>query len=562
MATLPDDMTDALAYSSVRIADVGGERPWISDLHRTVEHHAAWMHQLMADAVIEFDCSRLIYRGILTRPNEDVFQCDVEMPHGNAGDYEIRQLVRERLAEAYMERYPMPDINYTTTGTPGNDTTTSTWSTLNIDDLPEPDDLTPEPPVFNMRQNTQEIELRKLRANYPAAIFHTNYQQLPHQALETQRQVIREAIEHVRRVQCAQIAYEQSPTRLRHHLTTMFSAHISPRDMRFVRTPEADIRQQMFYSRAIEFINDYRNSRDNFLVEQGQYADIQARYNQQAALIRQRPQLPISIPVGYILETLIQWEHVWGVAATICPEEDNTLIVRVGLSNIVMSESATETNYDYKADIMLAPFYFTIRLDGETGRFRCPSGHRNVLGLSRSYAPGTVCYDIHPHQLSDTPCFGSFGQTLVDTAAQGDVLSLVGGIIAFYSQYNSRDSAGVEATNWHPGNLMNISDPDQYMETLVMQMTRFSEYHVLDENKLDQDIAAYIEYHGHTRSHESPPEVAGQRCYECDEVCVNDDYEYYVTNNGERICPGCWHDHYCGGCENHCENCTCEPEEY
>lgn len=468
--------------------------------------------------------------------------------------------------EHLMERNQMPtyDIETGTTNTSAwasewewaTSTTATATTTITTDDYAEPIAF----PVFHLQQNTQAIELRALRDRYPTAMFDFDYQLPLRRALLSHRADVRTAIRGVERIKAARHALQNASPRFYPDIHSMVSAQYSSRVMRALEDFNTPIQQITAYRNAVAQIEEYRAIREQFLRDQPRYAPRLAEYNQQVAMIRQRPVVPVEINTQDLISVLIQWENVWGVAVHHNQYEE-ILKIRIGLCGIVMEESARESRYDTPMAIQLAPFYFTIKLTKD-GRFVCSSSDNNVRGLSR-FEPGCMMYDVHPHQLSDAPCFGTFGQTMIDMALQGDIISLVGTLIGFYSQYNSQDSAGVNAMHYHPERLDRIRDVDEYNDTLSNALTGWSEHYVYSAEKLITATQQYDDYHQTERTNGCGPcIVETMYCANCEDVNVGDGTDYYITAGGDRICHTCWHEEYCGDCENHNEDCQCNPEEW
>ena len=430
------------------------------------------------------------------------------------------------------------------------------------EELEEEDLQTQAPMEFELQQNTQAILLRELRQNYPQTIFSMNYRLSPREALESNRNEIRTAIGRVRRFQAARCVYELAPSKLKREVKNFIIGALPSRQSRVIADGEESAQdyEDELMSLVVDRMRVYKNAYTEYVFDQERYLPLQADYTQRAALIRQQPNNHLTINCQHIVNTVSQWENVWGIATQI-DETNNVLKIRVGLSDIVMHESAIDTRYDYRAEILLAPFFFTIVLDNN-GRFQCPSANRNVVGLSRVEA-GSSYYDFHPHQLSDTPCFGSFGQTFIDMAAKGDVVSLIGGIIAFYSQYNSQDSAGISAQYYHPAHISLFSNEESYVLNLRSGITTSYPYYNFNRDKLTEAINRYKAYHSSQRNVDPPEQYDRWCCASCDEADVSDGTEYWVTAADERVCSDCWHEHYCNECERYIDDCNCgEPEEY
>jgi len=309
----------------------------------------------------------------------------------------------------------------------------------------------------------------------------------------------------------------------------------------------------------MESLNDLRLNKSRYIDFKKRFGTQQAEHNQRAAMIRQKPERYISIDVKQAANAIATWDHVWGVDYYIS-NADKAIYLRVGLCNIIMEDSAQESNYTNPQPILLAPFFITIKLSS-IGRAQCPTREANTLGLSRSHNPSSIAHDIHPHQLSDQPCFGTFGQTLVDIANNGDLVSYVGTLIAFYSQYNSQDSAGVSAQYFHPTWIQPIRDKQDYLNSLVAGMRRYNNAPQIDLVKLQAEVAKYAEYH--TMANEESNRIKlreNHLCHSCDDADVSDEHDYYTDYNQNRICPSCW-DNYCSNCERHHEDCRCEPDE-
>jgi hypothetical protein len=430
------------------------------------------------------------------------------------------------------------------------------------DEVPIPARPTAEAPLFNIQQNTQLQEIDALREEYPREIFMQNYQMLAHQVLRSWSQEVHEAIVRVRRIQAAMYAFRTAPQKLKRPIRRMIENTLPTREGLYALNERTEIKDSRPYQDALCTIEEYFSVRRTFFQNRITYGPKQAEFNRRVAMIRQKPAIPVTINTQEIIETVNQWEHVWGVAIK-HTERDNYLYIRIGLCDIVMDDSAPETEYDYAASIKLAPFYFTIRLDTQ-GRFMCPSTDAHVLGLSFQES-GMYWYDIHPHQLSDTPCFGSFGQTFNDLAANGDMISLVSGIIAFYSQYNSQDSAGVNALRYHPSNEHGFDKPNDigaYVNYMNDGINGYSNYHTIDQNKLEQAMERYIEWFDWARENEAAPIIeCTHYCSSCEENPVSDNHEFAIDNWDQRICMTCWDNSYCQACERHEDDCRCDPDE-
>ena len=418
-------------------------------------------------------------------------------------------------------------------------------------------------PPFHLATNTQEMELRTLRNQQPPEILEADYsypfyRTLPGNSLRNQ---LKEKSVEIRRLVYSKIAYQNAPEKHKKILANVLRGGFLSRQIAFIRDPDIELQGTYTYEAYAEALREYTQAKNKFINDRITFAPLQARYNQQCAMIRQKPRNTKEINTQEILDIVSQWKNVWGIA--IHQAKNEWLKIRVGLNDIVMCESAEESRYDYEAEITLAPFLFTIKLNSD-GTFVCSSSGENTLGLSRENDPGDLDYDIHPHQLSDTPCFGTFGQSFIDMANTGDIISLISGIIAFYSQYNSQDSAGINARRYHPAFIGAIRDPDEYKDRLikpiVLSPTFNGQYRRINEEKLTGAIAAYRAYHEEQR-YKSPPERDDTRyCASCEDADVTEDF--WSSHDGERICEMCWNDHYCSNCERHVEDCVCDPDEY
>ena len=409
-------------------------------------------------------------------------------------------------------------------------------------------------PSFTLLQNTTHTELRALEDQYPARIHNRNYQQLTHMALQEDRQHIKRGIEHIRRLQAAREAFVNARPKFRDVLLGMLGNNISNSEVRYVEGLH-DEGMQQHHSMLEHRLIRYCEIRDIFIKERAELGSLQAQYNQRAAMIRQKPSIPVEVNLPQILNTVSQWDNVWGIAIG---KIDDILMIRVGLSDIVIQESALDTQYENPMDITLAPFYITIEL-AENGRFYCRSESEKVLGLSRYH--GGTSWDVHPHQLSDSPCFGTFGQTLLDLANSGDMITHIATLIAFYSQYNSDDSAGVAANCYHPANLQAEYHIPSYCDLLASNVRGVSEYHNVDKDKLLDAMRRYHVYYEIEKHERAPERIDAQRCAACEATDVSDNTEYYVSANDERICTDCWNDHYCSDCERYCDDCNCDRED-
>ena len=466
-------------------------------------------------------------------------------------DLAIRRHMIEQLLHHHMEQDPMPiavepltiDIPNPLFGPPPE-----------LTETPEP-----RAPRFTIQQNTQAVELRKLREQYSHEVFQRNLQIAPIQALVAEREYVRSMIISAIRMKAVAHTLQNTPIKYRNAINELIHSQFTNRQYQELLEIQDDVTTLSSYQQAVQAIHEYRNIRAVFITDKERFGAQQAQYNQRSAMIRQKPHIPKRINTQEIIETVSQWENIWGVSIKKSMEGEE-LFIRVGFCDIDMTESAMDSAYDYPASIKLAPGYFTIKLKNN-GTFVCRSDCNNVLGLSRG-DHGTYGYDFHPHQLSDTPCFGTFGQTFIDLAVHGEVIALISGIIAFYSQYNSEDSAGVSARHFHPARLLPINAPASYSDTLLIGLKGWN-YHTVNEIKLQQAMERYAEYHN-TERHTQPPEVEESHfCYSCEDYDVSDSSgnEWYSDSNGERICSSCWNN-YCSDCERHEEDCTCNNNDY
>lgn len=515
------------------------------------------------------------------------------------GEY-IRQLITERLITENMERIAMPHITGTTT------TDTTLFTNVQTTPIHQPPIMDPEelnrllreadapdvppmaPPTANdtesliaqlyenteaavpanntrplrpfvIQQDTQAAELRTLRATYPDAVTGRDLQISANQALTEDRDTIFLMLKRINHVKAALFMKYEAPMKYRAAAQEIINNQFSSFQRRQISDLQ-NIRHHNIYQDAVTQIHRFREQRRTYVEEQERYGSQQARYHQQTAMIRQRPNVPKEINLQAIIDTVSQWENIWGVSVRNL--EGNAIQICIGLCNIVMEESATETRYTYPAAIRLAPFYFTINLNA-TGQFVCRSGNRNAVGLSRNNS-GRLEYDFHPHQLSDTPCFGTFGQSLIDMATHGDMISLINGIIAFYSQYNSQDSAGIAAMYYHPAS-EEFARPITPTDMVSSYISRFQEWrsHSVDADKLRKAIADYLTYFQEEQAVEAPTLANAMFCANCEENPVSDDDTYYTPEDGNgRVCASCWEERYCGDCEYHIDDCHCEPDNY
>lgn len=412
-----------------------------------------------------------------------------------------------------------------------------------------------EIPDFIVQQNTQDAEIRELRHDYPVEVRLGNYLEPIHRGLASQRDALRSTIRQLRRVAIVREVIAASTPKQRKTLVPFLEGAMTSRQIRDVQssdfTPLYETRAMRDYREQIAY---YARLKREFLRDKIRYAPLQAKYNQKVAMIRQKPRKEICLYGKKILETVSQWENVWGMSVQ---NAGDILWFRIGLCDIMMSESATESRYDDPQNILLAPFVFTLKIDG-AGRFYAPSTDGHASGLSQQQSSGHTNYDFHPHQLSDSPCFGSFGQTFTDMATNGDIVSLIGGIIAFYSQYNSQDSAGVTARLYHPSRLPAPYNLQEYTDFLQSKIRRLNSHcFTIDANKFESALSRYTAYHETERTNSAPQRIYTHHCAHCGENPVDDDNVYYVTSDNDRVCSGCWDDYFCSGCENHYDDCNC-----
>jgi hypothetical protein len=137
------------------------------------------------------------------------------------------------------------------------------------------------------------------------------------------------------------------------------------------------------------------------------------------------------------------------------------------------------------------------------------------------------------------------------------LLNVVSTLIAFYSQYNSRDSAGVSAVRFHPHTLQLSQQPSLQSELRDGILAHSPDAYV-DTEKLE---AAFERYHSACSSL-PPPMIldTAEFCSHCGEVDISDE-NYFITVDDDRVCPDCWEDSFCGECERHHEDCICNDTE-
>lgn len=514
--------------------------------------------------------------------------------HRNGNEHIPSEYIREQMTyeiiAAYMEQHPMtPDITTAAAIDAAIDainatTTTPTYAELNTAGTetgritqppmpPEPERIIPPVPTvqtnatpgmttarrfpsFTLQLNTLAIELRDLRSSYNNHIHDTNFQVPARIALQHYRENLRHALQELSRLKSAFWLVQNTPIKHRAEFMRLLSHGHTSRQMRELGVVN-DVKELSRYQSVLTTLENYRATHSDFLRDQRRYAGEQAQYNQRAAMLRQKPNVPKEINTREIIETVATWDNVWGIAMRV--REDEGLFIRIGLKDIIMEESALDSQYDNPLGIKLAPFYFTIIIR-QDGSFICPSRERNIAGLSGGNAMGSYSYDVHPHQLSDAPCFGSFGQTFIDLANKAEIIALISGIIAFYSQYNSEDSAGINATNYHPERICTIANPTEYRDNLQLHMTNWN-CNVIDRQALAGGINDYLVYHRDAHNNERAPQrIVTHLCYNCDEQDVGDEggNDYRLDCNMNRICEGCWDHSYCHECERHREDCACE----
>lgn len=417
--------------------------------------------------------------------------------------------------------------------------------------------------IFQMKQNSHEIELRRLREKYNSIVFTYDFTLPPRDLFADERARFKFQCKALRRVIAARHVILTTPAKHLKHLSPVLEGNFTSRELQYILfdgpTPPS-INTTRNYREVLERLNDLRINKSRYKDYKQRFGAQQAEHNQRAAMIRQKPERYISIDMQQVADTLATWDNVWGVTYYIS-NADKAVYLRIGLCNITMEESAQESNYENPQPILLAPFYITVKLSS-IGRAICATREGNTVGLSRTNNPGHLSHDIHPHQLSDQPCFGTFGQPLVDMANNGDLISYVGTLIAFYSQYNSQDSAGVNARYLHPTVIQPIANIGEYKHSLLAGLRRYNsaEAHI-DLEKLNATVAEYNEYHRTTNAERDSIRFAEHHiCHSCDEADISNEQDYYTDHNGNRICPRCW-DHYCGNCERHQEDCRCEPDE-
>jgi hypothetical protein len=530
----------------------------------------AYRQWLFGQVVIERDESIMGFRGRL-------FDLHYTHSHVERGqEYWIKNNIARRLIREYTERYPMPPTENQTVLTDDPQLTTPpTYFTFQTN-TPTPEDAesefvtfvnglaesatSQEFPVFELQQNTQAIELRALRERFPTEIHTENYQCSMQTALQTDIENIKHAIRQIRRIQLAhKLFHTREDPREQMILRQLLHDSISSRDISQIAS-DINIERIHGVSANMARVRQYLGNKALWLQNRARFGSLQAQYHQQAALIRQRPNIPTVIQGKEIIETMKTWENVFAIGVRV-DEDENALFVRIGLCDIFMDESGQNCQYDYPASIPLAPFYFTIRIN-ENGTFICPSRDGNVMGLSRHITRNEgMSYDIHPHQLSDQPCFGSFGQTMADLAASGDVLSLAATIIAFYSQYNSVDSAGVHAYEYFPGQdyIAFPADRTTYMQTLARGFDGY-DCCFCNYDKLGEAYSRYVDF-AHDPPEPAPELSRTHTCTWCEEENVSDNTPHFYDYDGNRICTSCWDNSFCHECERNTEACVCDPDD-
>ena len=217
----------------------------------------------------------------------------------------------------------------------------------------------PISPPFQMRQNTQEIEIRELDTRYPRQIHRQNYQVSYIIELMGYRLRVKNAIRRIREINAAREAIIHCRHKHRENLKVMMATIFIGRDLRYITSDitEPNTRPEDAYDSALVEIDNYRGLREMFINNKKEYSSLQAEYNQRAAMIRQRPEKPVHIQTQEIINTVSSWDNVWGVS-TYEDTFENKLHIRVGLCDITMKEAAMDSRYDDAKDIMLAPLYF------------------------------------------------------------------------------------------------------------------------------------------------------------------------------------------------------------
>jgi hypothetical protein len=449
-------------------------------------------------------------------------------------------------------------ITYPTTGT----TIDSVWiddsSFTSIDTTQEA-----RPNIFRIENRSTEAENELLQAEYPEEIFQYDFRQPMHSALT----------HYIHHFKSCKIVYDNFRTLVRvlnalqetPGNNAQFLSNVASNYPRSVRSEiiNGTVGESIDYSMhekrdlTVSRAHTYLSKKQQWFDLKSRYGTKQAEYYQRRALLRARPPTIYEVDVYKTAAELAEWPNVFAVRTRIT---DQYAEFRIGLCNIEMSESATDSYYSNPVPIKLAPFYFTLRLKKD-GKFLCPSQEDNAGGFAfDTPSPSVPNYYFHPHQLNDSPCFGSFGQALNNFASMGEVTALISGIIAFYSQYNSQDSAGAKARFFHPSNLpMSNFDSDLYLFRLKDHITDITcttdTLHYIDDTLL---LSAMSDYLAYSRDSGDPPVPAERHyCYNCNEEPVGDGYEYMWDVNENRICIGCWNDNYCCECERHIEDCEC-----
>jgi hypothetical protein len=171
---------------------------------------------------------------------------------------------------------------------------------------------TPTAAPFHLQLNTQALEMRELRDKYPEDIFVRNLQVSVLVALEDERINIKSYLFSLKRLKAArEVMRNAQGSRYAKKITDLMYATFSTTDLLTIQT---DIEDTSAYRRSVRAIENYRSQVAQFKNSKRNYAHLQAQYSQRADLIRQKPSIPIEIDVQNFIDTVSQWDIVWGVA--------------------------------------------------------------------------------------------------------------------------------------------------------------------------------------------------------------------------------------------------------
>jgi hypothetical protein len=434
--------------------------------------------------------------------------------------------------------------------------------------------------VFALNNDEKARQISSLQDRYPSDVYSENgIFGVPVVSLLVVRRLrnnVRQAIRKYRQLRAARTYYLSNELK-RYEFVEIFGEFFSESELRIITNERDRLKNSSCFRNVKNLYSEYRRTINVYNQRRRVLLPQRKTYLRELALIEQREYEQKLIRATNVVKEVSKWPNVFAASAQMengISVDDERLIFRFGLCNIVMSESSTNPPFEYSPDVPLAPFVVTAVIE-RNGRVRFPSfmasAHEGadvhahnpgVFGFSRSARPYGLSYDVHPHQLSDSACFGTFDQTLIDAGREGDIVSVLSVLIGFYSQYNSSDSAGRLFAEHHPAWYVNAHgtndeepiDRGMFFRAFYMSFrNRTNCAVVFDNNKLLNATDAFLEYWNDPGE---PPKYPSRMCVECNEVDValGTGNRFFFRDDDEAVCESCWNEHYCHTCCRNVEN--------